>query len=316
VVASDAPRISLTLLTGFLGAGKTTLVNRLLAADQGEGMAVLVNDFGQINIDSDLIVGVEAQTVSLANGCVCCSIQGELVSALEALAERSPRPRQVLLEASGVADPAAIATTLVNDRLANSFSLDGIICVVDGEGFLDPDQLGLKVRQALFADLILLNKRSLVGEEGVQAIRDRLAPYIEHPRYLECDHCDVPLELILGEDLGSEQVRKARVALSPHHHDHEGEFARRHWCKQGAIPVAQLRQLMAHWPSGIYRAKGILADEEDGRPWIMQRVGERVELRPGEARDGSAQDSRLVMIGRREDVDAPELVAAMDQLFS
>ncbi len=312
-------RIPLTLLTGFLGAGKTTLINRLLTAEDGEGMAVLVNDFGEINIDSDLIVGVEAETVSLANGCVCCSIQGELLTALERLAQASPRPRKVLLEASGVADPGAIAATLTNDRLARDFSLDGVICVADGERFLNPDQLGLKIRQALFSDLILLNKRSVAGAERLDGIRDRLANYIDRPRLLECDHCDVPLEVILShfpEERFAEgrQGNLVRLMPAPVGHDHESEFARRHWQVEGAISLERLRQLMEEWPTEIYRAKGILADEADPRRWILQRVGERSELLPGEPWQGPPV-SRLVMIGRRKALDAPELVRAMDELF-
>ena len=162
-----------TVLTGFLGAGKTTLLNLILSGGHGQAIGVLVNDFGTINIDERLIVGMDDQTISLANGCVCCQIDTELVDAVATLIARPERLEYIVLEASGVADPMGIAMTLGNDRVSDQVRLDAIVSVVDVEQVFDlPELLDLKLRQVGFSDIVLLNKVDLVAPDQLQQVHD------------------------------------------------------------------------------------------------------------------------------------------------
>ena len=150
--ASGAGRTPVTVLTGFLGAGKTTLLNRILNGDHGLRVGVLVNDFGSVNIDAELVVDIDSDVVSLANGCVCCSIRDDLSEAIQNL-DRPELPEYILLEASGVAEPTGIAMTFVdNASLIDRVRLDRITCVVDAEQvFAAPEQMELKIWQIAFA---------------------------------------------------------------------------------------------------------------------------------------------------------------------
>ena len=183
IVIPGRDPVPVTLLTGFLGAGKTTLLNRILNGQHGLRVGVLINDFGAINIDAELVDGVEENTISLTNGCVCCEIRDDLVNSLEQLLTREDAIDYVLLEASGVADPEGIVMTFLDQKYEKLLRLDSITCIVDAEAVFthgDNAELStLKMRQIGFADMVVLNKVDLVGPEHIEVIR----PFLDWLEY-------------------------------------------------------------------------------------------------------------------------------------
>ena len=172
MLSDNGKAVPITILTGFLGAGKTTLLNRILTGNHGLRVGVLVNDFGAINIDAELVVGVDGNMISLANGCVCCQIRDDLVESVVALLARPETVEYVLLEASGVADPAGIFVTFNDPNLRDRIRLDSVTCVMDADQvFAHPEYpplMDLKLRQVGFADMLILNKVGLAGPEQVE----------------------------------------------------------------------------------------------------------------------------------------------------
>jgi G3E family GTPase len=215
--------VPVTILTGFLGAGKTTLLNRILNGDHGLRVAVLVNDFGSINIDTKLIVGVEDNAISLANGCVCCNIRDDLVETVEMVIDRPENPEYILLEASGVADPSGIAFTFIQPNFRDRIRLDSIISIVDADQiFADPEYPAvqeLKLRQIGFSDMVILNKIDLVDETRLREVRDWIDSRMNRVRIVEAVHCDVPLEILLGVG----RFEAQQLAEDADNHDHESD---------------------------------------------------------------------------------------------
>src|ERR1700722_18801115 len=198
---TDPPLTPITVLTGFLGAGKTTLLNHILNGDHGLRIAVMVNDFGSVNIDADLVAGVEANgdIISLANGCICCGMRDDMLTAVEQLTERPEQPEYIIVEASGVADPSKIAFTFINASLRERVRLDSILCLVDAsQVFAVPEQMELKIRQIAYSDMLILSKTDLVSREEVRRIRAWLDDRFGRYRIVEAPHGEVPMELLLS----------------------------------------------------------------------------------------------------------------------
>ena len=295
--------VPLTLLTGFLGAGKTTLVNHVLSGGLGVPVGVLVNDFGALDIDRALIAGESEGVLSLENGCICCTLRGDLVASVMRLLDRPDPPQRVLLEASGIADPAPVVGTFMAPAFRNQLRLDGVICVVDAEQALaTPAVEALQLRQIGFSDLVILNKADLAGPARVAALADRIRREFSGVRLREAVRCAVPAEVMFSlSKLAPDSRRAPAQSRDPDRMAHGGDFESCSLEVGGAFCADALHELPRRLPPSVYRAKGLLrvAGRRGGpdRRGIFQVVGRRADLvtdRPWRAEDGA---SRLVFIG-------------------
>ncbi len=312
-----AAPIPLTLLTGFLGAGKTTLLNRILNGEHGLRIAVLVNDFGAINIDAELVTGIEDNVVSLANGCVCCAIRDDLVAAVLTVTGRPERPECILLEASGVADPAGISLAFIDGDLQNRVRLDSVTCVVDAEQiFANPETMELKLRQMAFADLILLNKVDLVERAQIAKINAWLDSRFHRYRLIEARHGEAPLEILLAAgrfdplrpDHGLHGICDEPHCARDHAHSHAQTFSTWSYETDAPLSLQALRSVVKKLPGTIYRAKGIVASaDEPARRAVLQAVGKRVDIAMADPWGARRPSTRIVVIGAADSLEEAEL---------
>jgi G3E family GTPase len=325
IVHDSGRTVPITVLTGFLGAGKTTLLNRILTGNHGLRVGVLVNDFGSINIDAELVVGVDGNMMSLANGCVCCQIRDDLIESVVALLARPEGIEYVLLEASGVADPAGIFVTFNDPNLRDRIRLDSVICVVDADQvFAHPEYpplMDLKLRQVGFADMLILNKVDLAGPGQVAAVRAWLDDHFNRLRIVETNYCDVPYEILLGVG----RFDPARAGLNGHthkhdctdpdcqdgsrqhgHHEHDHSKVFSTWSYQTDQPLVleALRESMRKLPGTVYRAKGIIyTNDAPQQRAVLQVVGRRVDISVQEEWGQLKPRTQIVAIGAAGRID-------------
>lgn len=319
--------VPLTIIGGFLGAGKTTLLNYVLHAEHGRKVAVLVNDFGEINIDSELIVGVENEvdnTISFSNGCICCSLRGDMLLSIIELLERPEPPEYIIIEASGVSDPAAIALSFLMPDVRRLVGVENIITVVDAEQVADltrGENAELGIAQISIADVIVLNKADIVGDKRLHKVREGLRGVMPGARIVEAEFGRVPLELVFG--LGSYDPDRllAREPMDVHvhagepHHNHEGRshekvFGTWSFETDRMLSYELVRKAVKTLPPTIFRAKGILhLDTFPDMRGVLNVVGRRCALSWGRPWGAQKPHSRFVLIGTPEGVD-PEMLEA------
>lgn len=319
----------LTVLAGFLGAGKTTLLNRILNAEHNMKIAVLVNDFGAINIDAALIVDVsdEEDTITLSNGCICCTIRDDLLDATLGLIQREDPPDYIIVEASGVSDTIDVALAF---RYMRQVKINSIVSVIDAEQFIDVQYQHrvLAMNQIGMADVIIVNKVDLVSSNKLEELKQYIYKLMPRSRVVEASHCDVPLELLFdtGHFSMDEALNRPKTDIhvheaGEHHHDHSHTdhatiFDTWNWVSEEPLSFKALKYMTEKLPLGIYRAKGFffLADEPERRA-ILHIVGKRVELKLEEWHK-ETQLSQFVAIGTQGDVQPDELQVLLDNCLA
>ncbi|WP_207482727.1 CobW family GTP-binding protein [Arenibaculum pallidiluteum] len=308
-----------TILTGYLGAGKTTLLNRILTEPHGRRFAVIVNEYGEVGIDGGLVVGADEEIFETNNGCVCCTVRGDLIRIVSGLLRR-PRPFDgILVETTGLADPGpAVQTFFVDEEIASRTTLDAVVTVVDARQLAEAFATGHEAREQIaFADVVLVNKTDLVDEDGLAAVERevrRINPFAALHRSVRADvdlsavldRRAFSLERILAEDPGF---------LDPgHHHDHgDGISSLSLTSDRPAAPErfeAWVRSLAAEKGRDLLRYKGLLALPDGAESMVVQGVHMVVETARMPRRAGERADSRFVLIGR--DLDRHALREGFD----
>ncbi|MCA1512616.1 G3E family GTPase [Bradyrhizobium yuanmingense] len=301
--------VPILLVTGFLGAGKTTVVNHLLAHAEGRRIAAVVNDFGAINIDAELIAGASDGVVSLANGCICCSLEGDLLRTLSTLLRRDPKPDCIVIETSGVADPADIVRNLMDPVILREAQLETVLCVLDAG--TPPSALddALMRSQLRVADIVALSKLDLAGAGAGVRMRDAIRAQRVPAVVVEAQHGEIPPALLFpaGADRAPapREVGPKRPA--------EERFEALSWTSDKPVSLPRLQQAISRLAPKLARAKGLFETlEQPGRTMVFQFAAGRATLAPGDAPTPGAARTRIVFIAELGMLSKAELDEVME----
>ncbi|MBB5215968.1 G3E family GTPase [Parapusillimonas granuli] len=303
-----AARIPLIVLGGFLGAGKTTLLNHLLSqADRR--VAVMVNDFGPIDVDASLVASHDGETLSLTNGCICCSIGSGLDAALIRVLERKPAPELIVIEASGVSDPGRIAQVGLSDPM---LQLEAVVVMADAGRIvaqLDDPLMGDTVaRQIRAASLVVMNKADLLGPGEAESVEAELRARYGALPFLRSSFGRVPLERILAHGPGGH----APDGDAHHHEDPDHPFEGGVWSAPGMLNADRLIAALKGLPADVIRVKGRVVTDRHGSA-VVQLAGGRVRIEKAPAA-AEAPRNELVYIGLRGRGIGAAVSAALDAL--
>ncbi|WP_410053223.1 CobW family GTP-binding protein [Bradyrhizobium sp. SZCCHNR1098] len=333
---SDASKTPVTVLTGYLGAGKTTLLNRILSEDHGKKYAVIVNEFGEIGIDNDLIVGADEEVFEMNNGCICCTVRGDLVRIISGLMRRKGKFDAIIVETTGLADPAPVAQTFfVDEDVQKNARLDAVVTVADAKWLSDRLKDAPEAKnQIAFADVIVLNKTDLVTKPELAEVEARIRAINPYAKLHRTERCQIAISDVLERgafDLDrileiEPEFLNAGDDHDHHHHDHDHghdhhhhDHGLKHYHDEEMQSLSLrsdkpldpskfmpwLQNLVQTEGGKILRSKGILSFQDDDDRYVFQGVHMMLEgdhqrkWKPDEARE-----SRVVFIGRELPEDA------------
>ena len=333
---SSSEKIPVTVLTGYLGAGKTTLLNRILSEPHGKKYAVIVNEFGEIGIDNDLVVGADEEIFEMNNGCICCTVRGDLIRILDGLMRRKGNFDAIIVETTGLADPAPVAQTFFMDEtVGRRTKLDAVVTVADAKWLNERLKDAPEAKnQIAFADVILINKTDLVSSEQLSEVEARIRGINPYAKLHRTERAKIPLDAVLGRNaFDLDRI----LDLEPdflgadnhdHHHDHDHDHGHHHGDEDGhahahgglkhyhdeemqsiALRTEKpldpdkffpwVQDLVQKEGPNILRCKGILAFKDDEERFVFQGVHMILDgdhQRPW--KPDEKRDSRMVFIGR------------------
>lgn len=330
---SSSSKIPVTVLTGYLGAGKTTLLNRILSENHGKKYAVIVNEFGEIGIDNDLIIGADEEVFEMNNGCICCTVRGDLVRIMDGLMKRKGKFDAIIVETTGLADPAPVAQTFfVDEDVQKNARLDAVVTVADAKWLSDRLKDAPEAKnQIAFADVIVLNKTDLVSKPELAEVEARIRGINPYAKLHHTERCKVALSDVLERgafDLDRIlEIEPDFLEADDHDHDHHhghdhdhhdhGHHDHGHGLKHYHDEDMQSLSLRSDKPLDpskfmpwlqnlvqtegpkILRSKGILSFSEDDNRYVFQGVHMMLEGdHQRKWKDGERRESRLVFIGR------------------
>jgi G3E family GTPase len=324
-----SPKIPVTVLTGYLGAGKTTLLNRILSENHGKKYAVIVNEFGEIGIDNDLIIGADEEVFEMNNGCICCTVRGDLVRIMDGLMKRRGKFDAIIVETTGLADPAPVAQTFfVDEDVQKNARLDAVVTVADAKWLADRLKDAPEAKnQIAFADVIVLNKTDLVSSPELAEVEARIRGINPYAKLHRTERCMVALADVL--DRGAFDLDRI-LDIEPdfleagddHDHDHDHHHGHDHHHHDHGLKhyhdeemqslslktdkpldpsrfMPWLQTLVQTEGQKILRSKGILAFHDDDDRYVFQGVHMMLEGdHQRKWKDGEPRESRLVFIGR------------------
>ncbi|WP_420131547.1 CobW family GTP-binding protein [Rhodopseudomonas sp.] len=312
----EQPPTPVTVLTGYLGAGKTTLLNRILTEHHGKKYAVIVNEFGEVGIDNDLVVDADEEVFEMNNGCICCTVRGDLIRIIQGLMLRRTKFDAILVETTGLADPAPVAQTFfVDDDVRAKTKLDSIVTVVDARHLLEQVETAHEAQEQLaFADTILLNKTDLVAADELKRVQARIRRINPTASIHHTERCAVDLDHVLGRGaFDLDRILDVEPDFLDEFHEHEHDDHVTSFSLVTKEPLDPQKFLpwigtiTQQFGVDLLRMKGIIAFKGDGERYVVQAVHMLLEgdhQRPW--KEGEERVSRLVLIGRNLPKDVIE----------
>ncbi len=330
-MAETQTQIPVTVLTGYLGSGKTTLLNRILSEEHGKKYAVIVNEFGEIGIDNDLVVNADEEVFEMNNGCICCTVRGDLIRIIEGLMRRKGKFDAIIVETTGLADPAPVAQTFfVDEEVGKRTKLDAVVTVADAKWLKDRLKDAPEAKnQIAFADVILLNKTDLVSKDELDDVEARIRGINPYAKLHRTQRSAIALGEVLGRNaFDLDRILEIEPAFLEegdghhHHDDHDHHHDHGHHHEHGGLKhfhdedmqslslksdkplnpekfMPWVQNLVATEGQNILRSKGILAFRDDPDRFVFQGVHMMLEGDHQRAwKEGEKRESRIVFIGR------------------